>query len=426
MTLVPSPAESASRAPAATQAPASSLPDINSETYPFEVVQRLLDEAAYFNLFSVPQPEAGCGLPHPTTSGNVVGFRIAENLRRFRVSLQPPSGSGDLRATDDTGDIVARFEHRWMLIPDGFAALPGQEPPPVCLDESRSQRFVMLDGRCVFGQGEDGFAGFGTGTTYPTVVNGQRQLLAAAVGNIMEGFGRFKGHDGTYVYCGSLSAQGGFTGSLLLRAMDHEGTLRTDSSFPGIEKIARPEPGITYIVFRGQKRDRNQKTEYIMGPGGDITGLNVAQQLRAMDVDCGWGGGRHDVRASAQVGPVIGSMRAQITFNLLNPGAPGTRVSPIPFKSYNTYTFFDRREREIGTIEANGGEGRTFNLTLAGAPGQRALRFGGFGPIVKGTGYFRGIEGLMTDNSVVGIAPHALATFYVLRIHDPEGRFRVR
>ena len=54
----------------------------------------------------------------------------------------------------------------------------------------------------------------------------------------------------------------------------------------------------------------------------------------------------------------------------------------------------------------------------------RALRFGGFGPIKKGTGWFQGIEGLMSDNSVVGIAPHALATLYVLRIHDPDGRYR--
>jgi hypothetical protein len=79
-----------------------------------------------------------------------------------------------------------------------------------------------------------------------------------------------------------------------------------------------------------------------------------------------------------------------------------------------------------GSFVADGGEGRTFNMQLAGAPGQRALRFGGFGPLMNGTGAFRDIEGLMTDNSVVGVAPHAIVTFYVLRINDPDGRYRIK
>ena len=126
----------------------------------------------------------------------------------------------------------------------------------------------------------------------------------------------------------------------------------------------------------------------------------------------------------ARAGRVIGSMRAEIRFDLFDPGAPGTALSPIPFASYNTFTFQDRDGGEIGSIVADGGEGRTFNLTLDGAPGQRALRFGGVGPLVRGTGAFEGIRGLMTDNSAVGVAPHALATTYVLRVADPDGRYR--
>jgi hypothetical protein len=63
-------------------------------------------------------------------------------------------------------------------------------------------------------------------------------------------------------------------------------------------------------------------------------------------------------------------------------------------------------------------------MQLVGAPGQRALRFGGLGPLMNGTGAFQDIEGLMTDNSVVGIAPHAIVTFYVIRINDPQGKYR--
>lgn len=404
---------------ATTTSPA--LPDINTETYPFEVVQRLLDEAAYFNLYSLPQASECHPLLDPASPSALRGFKVVENLHRMTSRLSTPAPAQGLGALTQVGENLGHATHRWMLIPDDFAALPGLEPPPVALDISRSQRFVMLDSRFWLSEGEDGFIGFGTGTTYPTNSNGQRQLLVAAVGNIMEGRGRFKEHQGTYTYCGRISTRG-FHGSLLLRVMDPEGSLRTDVSLPAIQEIRHPEPGITYMFFRGQKRDRAQKTEYIFSSDGSITGLHVTQQLRDLHVDCAKLRGSQ-VRARSQVGPVIGSMTAQITFNLLHPGAPGTATSPIPFKSYNTYTFFDLEGREIGTVEADGGEGRTFNLAFPAAPGQRALRFGGFGPIVKGTGWFHGIEGLMTDNSVVGIAPHALATYYVLRINDPEGRF---
>ena len=64
----------------------------------------------------------------------------------------------------------------------------------------------MLDGTCTFGNGEDGFCGFGTGQTMPITVNGQSQLRAMAVGTIIEGFGKFKDHEeGTYVTVAPLT-----------------------------------------------------------------------------------------------------------------------------------------------------------------------------------------------------------------------------
>jgi hypothetical protein len=281
----------------------------------------------------------------------------------------------------------------------------------------------MFDSVCRFENGIDGFRGFGTGRTYPMHAGSQPQLFVAAVGSILEGFGRFKGHEGTYTYCGNLSQQEGFTGSVLCRVVDPQGELRTENSLPAAEVWPNPEPDISYLMFRGQKRDRNQKTAYTFGPDGQVAGLNVHQQLRQMELDVAMRG-RSGPRSMMSVGPVIGSMSARILFNLLNPGAPGTALSPIPFQSYNEYTFTDRNGSTKGTIVADGGEGRTFNLQLSGAPGQQALRFGGFGPIVKATGTFEGMEGLMIDNSVVGVAPHALSTLYILRVNDPDGKYR--
>ena len=403
--------------------PAAALPDINAETFPFDTVVQLLDQAAFLTMFSIPAKGRSGVIPSRNGAG-IVGMKIREQLHRFSLSMEPPSRDG-VTTHNLIGEQLARWEHRWMFAPDGFPALPGREVPETIFDPSRSQRFVMFDSVCTFENRNDGFRGFGTGRTYPMHAGGQPQLYAAAVGSILEGFGRFKGHEGTYTYCGSLSQQEGFTGSVLCRVVDPHGDLRSESSLPSLEAWPNPESGITYLSFRGQKKDRSQKTAYNFGSDGQVAGLNVHQQIRQVQLDvASRGHGRGGVRSVMNVGPVIGSMNARILFNLLNPGAPGTALSPIPFQSYNEYTFSSTDGRTIGTIVADGGEGRTFNLQLSGAPGQQALRFGGFGPIVKATGVFAGMEGLMVDNSVVGVAPHALSTLYILRVNDPDGKYR--
>src|SRR5262249_60155086 len=121
---------------------------------------------------------------------------------------------------------------------------------------------------CRFENGKDGFRGFGTGRTFPTSHNGQSQLLAGAVGNIMEGWGKFRGLVGTYVYCGTIS-DGAFTGSLLCRVMDPEGVLRTQKSLPDIKGTKSPERDVAYVLFRGQKRSPTDKTHYILRSGVD-------------------------------------------------------------------------------------------------------------------------------------------------------------
>jgi hypothetical protein len=78
----------------------------------------------------------------------------------------------------------------------------------------------------------------------------------------------------------------------------------------------------------------------------------------------------------------------------------------------------------VGSFAADGSEGRTFRMTLP-VPNQQALRFGGFGPLQDGKGAFAGIQGMMAHNSAVGIAPHALATLFMVRIHDPGHRYRL-
>jgi len=313
---------------------------------------------------------------------------------------------------------VGQFTHRWVVVPPDYVARPGQEPPPTALDPSRSQRFVMLDSICRFGDGKDCFHGFGTGQTFPMTVNGRRDLLAVAIGTVLEGFGKFKGgEESTYVYCGSLSVEQGFTGNILLRVMDPGGAIPTSSDLPAIESRHHPEPGITYVVFRGEAIPSDAVTPR-MGANGQLEGLDVNQGLRLLHLDCAVGG-HAGLRASARVGEVIGRILAHVTFNPAAPG--GTSLDPIPFTTVDEFTFHDRDGQLVGTFTGDSSEGRLFNTMVAG---QKGIRFGGTGRLLGGTGPFDGIEGLLTDNSVVIFTPHVSASVYVLRINDPEGRFR--
>ncbi|MBC8029070.1 MAG: hypothetical protein H7Z16_03080 [Pyrinomonadaceae bacterium] len=385
--------------------------------YSPQVLQRLVDKAAYFNAFSLPDAkDSSVAIRGQNSNGDCIGFRVNEDLHRLAVTVQAPTVDGGLKAANAVGESYGKFKHRWVLAPDDFVGAPGREPPATPLDPSRSQRFIMMDGVCTFGDGKDGFRGFGAGVTFPMITDGRTQLLAATVGTILEGFGSFKNHEeGTYVHCGSLSSEHGFTGNLLLRVMDSQGTLRTTGSLPVSRRQSFPEPDITYIVFRGQAVETDPVTPRV-GPDGQFRGLKVVQGLRLISLNSALDDGPRSV---ARVGQTIGKITAHVDFNPTAPG--GTALNPIPFTTFDELEFIDGAGRSIGGFSADSSEGRVFNIKVAG---QAGIRFGGVGPILNGTGPFQGMKGLMTDNSVVIFQPHVSASLYVLRLHDPEGRFR--
>jgi hypothetical protein len=394
-------------------------PGAGTEASSPEVLQRLVDQAAYFNALSLPDVKTSeVAIRGQGSNDDIVGFRICEDLHRFAVTVLPPTDDGGLKAANVVGDSYGKFTHRWVLAPDDFVALPGREPPPTRLDPSRSQRFVMLDGVCTFGGSKNGFRGFGAGKTFPVTANGRTQLLAATVGTILEGFGSLKDHEqGTYLHCGSLSQECGFTGNMLLRVMDSQGTLRARGSLPSLRLCPFPEPDITYIVFRGQAVESDPVTPRV-GADGQFKGLTVVQGLRLISLssDSSKAGGP---RSLTRVGQVIGKITAHVDFNPAYPG--GTALNPIPFTTFDELNFTDEAGRDIGGFTADSSEGRVFNIKVAG---QAGIRFGGVGQILSGTGPFQGMSGLMTDNSVVIFTPHVSASLYVLRLHDPDGRFR--
>lgn len=410
------------QSPGATGSAATALPDLNAETYPFSVVQHLIDQAAYINAYAVC--DANRTNAHiQGASGTNIGFELKGTLHRFDINVEIPARRAGVRAANVVGRSIGEFTHRWLVIPDDFAAAPDRSPSPTVLDSARSQRFVMEDG--VFKFNESGFRGFGTGVTYPVNSNSQQHLLTAAVGEVLDGYGRFEGLEGSYLLSGEITEQGAFEGNLQVRVLDPRGQIRTDSDLGPAEGIIESSSNLSYLIFRGQKKNENVKTTYVFGAGGMPAGFKLKQELRIVDLHSNLGRSRR-LRSSVSLGQVIGWMSSEVFLNILNPGAPGTSLAPIPFNSYNVFTFTDNDGNTVGSFTAEGGEGRSFNVKLAGAPGQQALRFGAFQTLTKGTGCFEGVRGVFTDNSIVGVAPHVTSTLYTACICDPEGKYRAR
>ena len=368
-------------------------------------------------MFSIPERARNGSSAIAGPDGRAIGVDVREVLHRFDVRVSAPTARRPLTATNVVGEAAGTFAHRWLMMPDDFAAAPGRQPPPTAFDATRSQRFVMLDSVCRLGEGEDGFRGFGTGHTFPSNGGQRGEVLAAAIGTVVERYGRFRtAGAGTYVYCGTLSAERGFTGNLLLRVVDTEGVLQASGNLPALEPRPNPESGVTYIVFRGEAVPSDPVSPRI-GATGQPEGLNVEQGLRLMHMD--FAAGSRGPRSETRVGQAIGRILAQVTFNPAAPG--GTDVDPIPFTTLDRFTLHDRDGRSAGSFSGDSSEGRVFRISVAG---QQGIRFGGTGRLLGGTDPFGGLDGLLTDNSVVVFEPHVSASVYVMRIHDPEGRYR--
>jgi hypothetical protein len=372
------------------------------------IVQAMVDEAACFHLYCRADDA------YPITDGSrTIGVEMIETWRRFSVSTIPASPDRPISAANVVGEAVAQAHQRWLFAPDDFAARPGVIPPPTAFDPSRSQRFTMFDAECRF-TGGDGFRQFGTGRT---MAGGRRAgaVLMTAITTIVDGIGAFLGHDeGTGVLCGSLSAEGGFEGSVLLRVMDRERTLTSRGALPPIQPAGWPDASAAYIVLRGEA-NRDDPVVSTADATGKPLGLTVTQGLKLQYIDCAAREPFGPVTLSA-IGERVGTVTASVVFDPSY--ARGSLLDPIPFTAFDEFVFTDRRGRVTGTLTADSAEGRVFNTSLAGIP---AIRFGGVGRVREGTGPFEGIRGLMTDNSVVAFAPHVSASVYVLRIARPGG-----
>ncbi|HJP91122.1 MAG TPA: hypothetical protein VJ875_04150 [Pyrinomonadaceae bacterium] len=410
--------------PSANSATAPVLPDVNAETYPFDFVQYLLDQTANFSMFATPEPTKPGDLLLTSDANDWFsinggyGLVINNSLHRFDSVVHPPA-SDELRVSEAVGEAIGSLRGRWLFCTDECEWTPEKLPPPAIYDPWSPQRFAVVDNLFSFTEA-DRFHGYGVGRTFPIVVDNQPKLLAAAVGNLMKGEGKFRDREGTFVMTGSITPDLGFVGHISLRVFDPEGALRTNREAPALTVIANPDPSSAFFVMRGEKKDRTVRTTFGPPPGGGLVSLVTPSQFRTAQFNLmrRSGGG---LRTEMKMGPVVCKMEATVYFNLLAP--PGTALSPVPFTTDEVYRFVDQKGREVGTLTAKVIEGISFDLKFPGAPGQKGVRFAGFGPIVSGTGLLSGVQGILTVNSLIGIAPHALTLMHVLHIIDTGNNF---
>lgn len=417
----------AARPPAGVAAPPRALPDVNAETYPYDVVQHLLDQTANFNLFAVPSPGAAqtASLTDDKDDwfGLNGGFGVAvhSEIHPFDAFVQMPSVENGVRVAQAVGRAAGSFRSRWFLSAGEVAWNPGQLPQqPLLFDQWRSQRFAMVDTELDLGGGQS-FRGYGIGRTYPISVKGRPRLLVGGVGNLTKGRGKFAGLTGTYVLTGTLTSDLGFLGNITCRIVDPEGRMRGSRELSSASVLSDPAPESTFLVLRGVKKNRQVKTTYGPPPDDQRVSLVTPSQMRSVQYlfASGEHGGPH---TEMRVGPVVGPMEATVYFDLLAP--PGTAQSPVPFTTQEIYTFVDAGGQTIGTVTAGIEEGVSFRLDFPAAPGQAGVRFAGFGPVTGGTGALAGARGMLTVNSLIGISPHTLSLIHVLHLVDPGGRFR--
>jgi hypothetical protein len=386
-------------------------------TYKLEEVTRLLKSAAYFPIFNVANPNSPNApiLLVPGLDFLMIGVSVNEELHRFEVKVEQTAGG--LQSANRVGEPVANVHIRWTPIPSDFEGAPNRFPPPTILNPFVSQRFCMLEGALNFKQPVGtGVRAFGTGRTFPSRENNASVLRIGAVIEILEGLGAFGGLTGAMCINGFIQPPHNLALNLVARLMDPQGKVQSRTCQPApAAPAANPDPNAVFMFFLGEP-DPNAPVKVNLAPDGTMLGSEVHELLRLVDIS--FQVSADTARSCTREGPIVGSVSATLHFNAFDPRP----VSPIQTTS-GVFTFWDKDRRNIGTVLSNMVEGRAMRTPLEGAP-LPVFRMAGFGPVLGGTGYFQGADGMMTMNSAVSVFPRTLSNLYVLRFYDPNGRFR--
>ncbi len=395
-------------------------------TSSFEEVTRLLKRAAYLPLFSMPNP-GDPDVPISVWPFSLVpalrdlillGMHVNEAPHRFEVQVEEPSPARGLAVRHSVGEQIANIHVHFAITPENFEAGPGRVPPPTLLIPFFSQRFSFPQGEFLFLDSQkSGFRGFGAGRTFPITIGGGLHLRIGAVIEVLEGFGKFAGLQGMVVVNGEIRPPNDLALFMMPRIMDPEGVLQAASPINPPVLVPDPDPTTAFFFFLGEV-DADHPITLNLAGDGRILSVNLFERLRLVHINFDINT-TQDIRSRMIEGDVVGSHRSTLVFN---PDAP-TDVTPL-YSANDIYTFHDREGKTIGTVNANIAEGRAIRTELPGMS-HTVFRIGGAGPFIEGTGQFMGAIGMASVNGALSLKPNTLSSLYMLRIIDPDSRFRI-
>ena len=390
---------------------------------PHDVLQRLVDRAANFAVLVTPD-ESRPPLPL-IEADDQVGIHFSQTMRRLEIGMT--AERGQVRATNRVGPDAGWLEADVWFISRETLVLPDWKPPVIAQDIEASQRCALQNVQVAFGSGDDGFNGFGAGRTFPTFSGGKPSITLAAICNITEGFGKFAGHEGNFTLCGTLSPVTGFSGMVMFRVLDPQSQILVGEPIPLPNAADSPDRDATYLMHVGRKPlgAAHLTNTPSLAFDGNVRGLNIPVESRRVSVGFDpYGFAVSQLDVGEIIGREIGFGRGSIE----DADPQGTPLDPFLFEGVSTYFFYDAAGKTIGTFTANVIEGRRFDVKLAAAPDEPALRFGFFGVIVAGTGCFEGAQGILcgASGSVFHFPPgdHVISNWYIARVLDPDRRFR--
>jgi len=407
-----------------TQQGAVSLRGLGAVVLPDDdaaAIDRLVQQAAYFSLFSTPNPETPTrGIPLIPFVGQAlsIAFSVNEEMHRFEVHQSLPSPVCGLHITQEVGTQPAsKVQMQMTPMPNNFQAADDRVPPPTLLLPFLSQRFCALRGHLEFLDSEgSGLRAFGTGHTFPATVAGQARTRLAGVLDILEGQGKLAGLHGTGIVNGDIQPPGGFAFNVLFRIIDSDAKLQARTPVQPLQSAGDPAPDMAFMPFISEP-DPDYPIQVELGPSGRHVRLRVVERLRLVDLNFSeeLPGG---LRSQTTPGALVGRHSTTMILDM------STSEDVIPaYSQGGEFSFADKDGKRIGGFKADLFEARVFPTLL---PGLRTpiLRIGGFAPPTQGTGQFTEPVGMVSVNGALSLATGMISTLYMVRLSDPFRIFR--
>lgn len=383
-----------------------------------EQVHRILAKAAYFSIFSVPDPEQLSEGAALIPFGNLLyKISIIESPRRHQIAVAPPSPSHGFRTRMvGSEQRVARQKLTLEVMPNNFEAGLGRRPPPTLLLPFLSQRFYMSEGEFDFLDPEgSGFRAHAVGRFFPARSDGAAYLRIGSVVEILRYLGRLEGLVGNLVVNGYTTPPRVFANNFILRFVDPEGRLSAHAPIAPVDRpTPNPEPTSGFLPLMTELHP-DHPVEVEPAGEGNKRRFRLVERVRRVDNEFDV---RPRLRSRTVPREVIGIRTTTLVFD---PDDPND-VIPL-YSADSEFQFFADGDKPIGSVRAELFEGRAFRTRLPDLD-RPFFRITGYGPFVTGTGQFEETVGMVSLNGALSLEPAVLTGMYMLRMVDPAGRFR--